>query len=56
MALTLLLLTLVTDTFRTSSSFGSCLDASVRDVHMSAQASDLRDCVVAKRVDERHGA
>ncbi|BBU59652.1 chromosome partitioning protein ParB (plasmid) [Mameliella alba] len=53
-ALTLLLLKLVNDTFRTSSSAGSCLEASVRHVYMSAQASDLKDSVVAKLVDERH--
>ena len=55
-ALTLLLLKLVTDTFRTSSSSGSCLEASVRPVYMSAQAPDLKDSVVAKLVDERHAA
>lgn len=55
-ALTLLLLKLVTDTFRTSSASGSCLDASVGHVYMSAQASDLKDSVVAKLVDERHAA
>jgi ParB family chromosome partitioning protein len=55
-ALTLLLLKLVTDTFRTSSASGSCLEASVRHVYMSAQAPDLKDCVVAKLVDERHAA
>jgi ParB family chromosome partitioning protein len=53
-ALTLLLLKLVTDTFRTSGASGSCLEASVRQVYMSAQASDLKDSVVAKLVDERH--
>ena len=37
-ALTLLLLKLVTDTFRTSSATSSCLEASVRHVYMSAQA------------------
>jgi ParB family chromosome partitioning protein len=55
-ALTLLLLKLVTDTFRTSSAAGSCLEASVRHVYMSAQAPDLKDSVVAKLVDERHAA
>jgi ParB family chromosome partitioning protein len=55
-ALTLLLLKLVTDTFRASSASGSCLDASVRHVYMSAQAPDLKDSVVAKLVDERHAA
>ncbi|MBO9467256.1 ParB N-terminal domain-containing protein [Tropicibacter sp. R15_0] len=53
-ALTLMLLKLVNDTFRTSSSAGSCLEASVRHVYMSAQASDLKDSVVAKLVDDRH--
>ena len=53
-ALTLLLLKLVTDTFRTSPASGSCLEASVRHVYMSAQAPDLKDSVVAKLVDERH--
>ena len=55
-ALTLLLLKLVTDTFRTSSASGSCLEASVRHVYMSAQATDLKDSVVAKLVGERHAA
>ncbi|QRF68763.1 ParB/RepB/Spo0J family partition protein [Ponticoccus alexandrii] len=55
-ALTLLLLKVVTDTFRTSSASGSCLEASVRHVYMSAQAPDLKDSVVAKLVDERHAA
>jgi ParB family chromosome partitioning protein len=55
-ALTLLLLKLVTDIFRTSSASGSCLEASVRHVYMSAQAPDLKDSVVAKLVDERHAA
>ncbi|AMY72207.1 nuclease (plasmid) [Frigidibacter mobilis] len=55
-ALTLLLLKFVTDTFRTSSATGSCLEASVRHVYMSAQAPDLKDSVVAKLVDERHAA
>lgn len=55
-ALTLLLLKLVTDTFRTSSASGSCLEVAVRHVYMSAQAADLKDSVVAKLVDERHAA
>ncbi len=46
----------MTDTFRTSSASGSCLEASVRHVYMSAQAPDLKDSVVAKLVDERHAA
>jgi ParB family chromosome partitioning protein len=52
-ALTLLLLKLVTDTFRTSNGSGSCLVSSVCHVYMSAQAADLKDSVVAKPVDER---
>jgi ParB family chromosome partitioning protein len=55
-ALTLLLLKLVTDIFRTSSASGSCLEASVRHVYMSAQAPDLKDSIAAKLVDERHAA
>jgi ParB family chromosome partitioning protein len=50
-AMTLLLMKLVTDTFRISSDSGCCLEASVRQVDMSAQAADLRDIVVAKLVD-----
>jgi ParB family chromosome partitioning protein len=53
-ALTLLHLKLVNDTLRTSSSAGNCREASVRHVYMSAQASDLKDSVVAKLVDGRH--
>lgn len=53
-ALTLLLLKLVNDTFRTSNSAGSCLEASFRHVYMSAQASDLKDSAVAKLVDDGH--
>lgn len=53
-ALTLLLLKLVNDTLRTSSSAGSCVEALVRHVYMSAQASDLKDSVEAKLVDDRH--
>ena len=55
-ALTLLLLKLVTDTFRTSSSTGTCLEVSVRPVYMAAQAPDLNDSAVAKAVDDRHAA
>ncbi|MFM7333455.1 MAG: ParB/RepB/Spo0J family partition protein [Tabrizicola sp.] len=55
-ALTLLLLKLVTDTFRTSSSSGSCLEATVRPVYLAAQASDLKDSVVAQTIEERHAA
>lgn len=53
-ALTLLLLKLVNDVFRTSNSADCCLEASVQQVYMSAQASDLKDSVVAKLVDDRH--
>ena len=55
-ALTLLLLKLVTDTFRTSGASGGCVDVSVRHVYMSAQAPDLKDSPVAKAVDDRHAA
>lgn len=55
-ALTLLLMKLVNDTFRSSGASGSCLEASVRTVYMSAQAPDLKDCPVAKAVDDRHAA
>jgi ParB family chromosome partitioning protein len=53
-ALKLLLLKLVNDTFRTSNSAGSCLEASVRHLYMSVQAPDLKDSVVAKLVDDRN--
>lgn len=53
-ALTLLLLKLVNDTFRMPSALGGCCEASVRHVYMSAQASDLKESVVAKLVDDRH--
>ena len=55
-ALTLLLMRLANDTFRSSGASGSCLEASVRTVYMSAQASDLKDSPVAKAVDDRHAA
>ncbi|MBN8633254.1 MAG: ParB N-terminal domain-containing protein [Rhodobacterales bacterium] len=55
-ALTLLLLKLVTDTFRNSSATGSCLEASVRQVYMTAQAPELKDSAVAKAIDARHAA
>ena len=53
-ALTLLLLRLVTDTFLTSNGSGSCREASVWHIYMSAQEADLKDSVMAKAVDERH--
>ena len=55
-ALTLLLLKLVTDTFRTSGASGSCVEVSVRHVYMSAQSPELKDSAVAKSVDARHAA
>lgn len=55
-ALTLLLMKLVNDTFRSSDASGSCLEASVRPVYMPAQAPDLKDSPVAKAVDDRHAA
>jgi ParB family chromosome partitioning protein len=55
-ALTLLLMKLVNDTFRSSGTSGSCLEVSVRPVYMSAQAPDLKDSPVAKAVDDRHSA
>jgi len=55
-ALTLLLLKLVTDTFRTSGALGSCVEFSVRHVYMSAQSPELKDSAVAKSVDARHAA
>ena len=55
-ALTLLLLKLVNDTFRTSGASGSCLEASVRQVYLSTQAPGLKEISVAKAVDDRHAA
>ena len=55
-ALTLLLLKLVTDTFRTSGASGSCVEVSVRHVYMAAQSPELKDSAVAKSVDARHAA
>ena len=55
-ALTLLLLKLVTDTFRTSGASGSCVELSVRHLYLSAQSPDLKDSAVAKAVDARHAA
>ena len=55
-ALTLLLLKLVTDAFRTSSSTGSCLEVAVRPVYMAAQAPDLKDSAVAQAIEARHAA
>jgi len=55
-ALTLLLLKLVTDTFRTSGASGSCVEVSVRHVYMTAQSPELKASAVAKAVDARHAA
>jgi len=55
-ALTLLLMKLVNDTFRSSGASGSCLEASVRPAYMSAQAPDLKDSPVAKAVDDRQAS
>lgn len=55
-ALTLLLLKLVTDTFRSSSATGSCLEASVRQVYMTVQAPELKDSAAAEAIDARHAA
>ncbi len=53
-ALTLLLVKLVNDTFRTAGASGSCLEASVREVYLSTQAPDLKDSVVAQTIDDRY--
>lgn len=53
-ALTLLLMKMVNDCFGSSTSAGSCLEASVRQVYLPAQAPDLAESVVAKSVDARH--
>jgi ParB family chromosome partitioning protein len=55
-ALTLLLVKLVNDTFRSAGASGSCLEASVRHVYLSAQAPDLKDSPVAQAVDDRHAS
>ena len=52
--LTLLLVKLVGDTFRSSNSFGCCHEAAVLHVYMSTQASDLKDSAVAKLPNDRH--
>lgn len=55
-ALTLLLMKPVNDTFRSSGASDTCLEASIRLIYMSAQAPDLKDGPVAKAVDDRHAA
>lgn len=53
-ALTLLLHKLVTDTFRSVSASGGCLEAKVGQVYFGVQAVDLNESVSAKMVDARH--
>jgi len=54
-ALTLLLMKLVGDTFHAAgAASGGCLEASVRQVYLPAQAPDLKDSAVALAVDDRH--
>jgi ParB family transcriptional regulator, chromosome partitioning protein len=55
-ALTLLLVKLVNDTFRSVGASSSCLEASVRQLYLSAQAPDLKDSPVAQAVDDRHAS
>ena len=56
-ALTLLLMKLVGDTFHSAgAASGGCLEASVRQVYLPAQAPDLKDSAVALAVDDRHAA
>ena len=52
-AMTALLHRLVTDCFLPHSSKG-CLEAQVREVHLPAQAEDLRDSASAKAIQDRH--
>ncbi|MBE0704514.1 MAG: DNA-binding protein, partial [Afipia sp.] len=52
-AMTVLLHKLVRDTFRHPTVI-SCLDASVREVHFTAQPEGLNDSPSAKAVEERH--
>ncbi|SEO33398.1 chromosome partitioning protein, ParB family [Pseudorhodobacter antarcticus] len=47
---------LVNDTFRSAGASGSCLEASVRQVYLSAQAPDLKDSPEAQAVDDRHAS
>jgi len=56
-ALTLLLMKLVGDTFHSAgAASGGCLEASVRQVYLPAQAPDLKDSAVATAVEDRHAA
>ena len=52
-AITALLHRLVTDCFLPHSTKG-CLEAQVREVHLPAQAEDLRDSASAKAIQDRH--
>ena len=52
-AMTALLHRLVTDCFLPQSTKG-CLEAQVREVHLPAQAEDLRDSASAKAIQDRH--
>ena len=52
-AMTTLLHRLVTDCFLPHSTKG-CLEAQVREVHLPAQAEDLRDSASAKAIQDRH--
>jgi ParB family transcriptional regulator, chromosome partitioning protein len=54
-AITALLHKLCLDTFQREMLCG-CLQASVREVHFSAQASDLKDSASAKAIDDRNKA
>lgn len=54
-AMTALLHKLCLDTFQRETPNG-CLQVSVRQVHFSAQASDLKDSAPAKTIDERNKA
>jgi ParB family chromosome partitioning protein len=54
-AMTVLLHKLCLDTFQREMPNG-CLQVSVRQVHFSAQASDLKDSAPAKTIDERNKA
>ena len=55
-ALTRLFMKLITDTFQSTGASGICLEASVREVYMSAQDADLKASPVAQAVAERHVA
>ncbi|HET6608958.1 MAG TPA: ParB/RepB/Spo0J family partition protein [Rhodopila sp.] len=55
-ALTALLHKLVGDTFRQMTSFGGCLEASVRQVSFPVQTPDLKDTPSARAIAERQEA